>query len=175
MRALISVVVALALGMPASGARGAQNWTVDDTCTKSTSGSYFYLGGPLTGWYIHSGSGNINNCHLYNYTTGNANPINWAHYLLPINASYDGFYNVRAYINCHHNEALMKYYIYLYGSGGGVSSIATRDVSAVCAANTTVVSPANYRASMGASIRLVDNVGASSDPQNADTHAFTIP
>lgn len=118
MRAVIAAVAILAVVLLPGSVRAATAWPVDDTCTTSHSGSYFYLGGPLNGFGIHSGG--YNNCHLTNSTTTGGNPVHWAHYLLPVNnPNYAGIYAISSWVNCEHNAPKYKYDLYFNGTGGG--------------------------------------------------------
>jgi hypothetical protein len=173
MKSLFALTLALALVLQAGSARAATQWIVDDTCVKASSGSYFYLGGPLSGWFIHSGSGVGNPpCHLYNWTEATSLPVNWAHYLLKPESAYDGSYTVYQHINCEHNAPRYKYYRLANGSGGGVTSIHTTATHLPCGTAPQVIPKLPYCASCGASIRLVDNVPVAAEPQNAEWLLF---
>jgi hypothetical protein len=169
MRVATVLTLAIVLAFQPGPALAAQQHIIDDPCVKSTSGTYFWLGGPLSGWYIHNGSG-INGCHLYNWTEGRALPVNWAVYALPVNANFNGQYDIWQYVACHHNAPSYKYYIYSAGTAAGVQAIVTTGTHLLpCDTSVKVISKGiHYCATCGASIRLVDNVPVAAEPQNAD-------
>jgi len=145
----------------------------DNNCFVSSSGTYFYIGGSLAGFYVHSGSG-VGGCHLYNFTTATALPVSWSNYLLPTNdPAYNGNYAVFANILCDHNAPYYKVYRLANGSGGGVTSIHTTGPSlSPCGQFHQVVPKLYFCATCGASIRIVDNVPYAAEPQNADWVMF---
>jgi hypothetical protein len=171
MRIAVSVIAILAIVLQPSSARAATAWPVDDTCTLSHSGSYFYLGGPLSGFGIHSGG--YNNCHITNNTTTSGTPVHWAHYLLPVNnPAYAGSYRVYSWVNCEHNAPKYKYYLYFNGTNGGnPNEIYTTSSHVTCGGAFQRV-PSRTYGTLGASIRLVDNVGTWPEWQQLDYHLF---
>lgn len=170
MRLAASVVVTLAVVFQPASVRAALQWSVDDTCTVSTVGAYFYVGGPA-GFGIHSGG--YNNCHLYNHTHAGGNPIHWAHYLLPVSSSYNGWYEIWSVVNCEHDAPRYKYYLYPNGSNNGIpSAIRTTGTHVPCGGAYMRVPDYYFSGSLGASIRLVDNVGVAPETQQVDWHLF---
>lgn len=163
-----AIVLAVSVGLMPTNAVLAASWAVDDTCALSYSGTYFVITGPSSGWHIHQDAASPGDCHLYTQTSSNANPVQTAAYYLPVTGFPDGYYRVWAFINCEHKNAWMKYWVYLHGSGGGVSLTATKVVTSYCDMSAQVVSASNFRASEGAYVRLVDNTGTATTYQNAD-------
>jgi hypothetical protein len=128
-------------------------------------------GGPVTGWYIHNGSG-FGGCHLYTWTDGTALPVSYAAYALPPEAVYNGNYETFWRINCEHNAPRYKFYHMTQGSSGGVQGITTTGTHLPCGSAIKLTPFMNYCATCGASIRLVDNVPVAAEPQNADYMRF---
>lgn len=168
LRGVLTVVLALTVSLLPTSVVRAVSWEVDDTCQLTYTGTYFVITGPSTGWWIHNDPGSPGNCHLYTATTPNANPTHTAAYYLPANSTYNGSYRIWAFVNCEHNNALMKYWGYLNGSGGGVSYVDGTNVSNICDMAAGMVGSLWYNASMGAYVRLVDNTGTATTYQNAD-------
>lgn len=175
MRRVLVVAVALVMSTQAGSARAAIVHSVDDNCSVSGSGTYQWVamwnGGPVTGWYIHHGSG-FGGCHLYTWTDGTALPVSYAAYALPPTAAYNGYYQTDWLINCEHNAPKYKFYHMTQGSSGGVQGITTTGTHLPCGAVINLTASRNYCATCGGSIRLVDNVPVAAEPQNADLMRF---
>jgi len=156
-----------------AASQGAVHTAIDDTCSVP-GGGLFFAGGPATGWKVHNDPASPGSCHLSNNTTASGVPEQTASYYLPPDQAHNGVYVVDAWINCEHNGARMKYYVYLNGTGAGVSVIVTNGVSSVCDNWARVVASRTYNAQLGAYIKLVDNTGTNNTVQNADLH-FYVP
>jgi hypothetical protein len=106
-----------------SGPASAHSWTVDDPCNKNNDAPYFYLGGPLSSWNIHSGQG-VGNCHAWTTTIDESlDVVNYAAWYLAVSASYDHTnYNYYVWFSggtcdSHFNARDARYRRYRDGSG----------------------------------------------------------
>lgn len=175
MKRVFIAALALAISSQAGSVRAALLHAVDDNCSVSGTGTYQWVamwnGGPITGWFIHNGSG-VGGCHLYNWTDGTALPVGYSSYALPIGSAYSGNYETYWRINCEHNAPKYKFYHYTQGSDDGVQAVTTTATHLPCGATIKLTPFLNYCAPCGASIRLVDNVPVAAEPQNADYMRF---
>ena len=133
MRSLTAAAFAIgvAFAVFAGVARGGLNWTPDDGCrTGLSADGYFYAAGPEAYWVVTTGG--WNNCHLATSTT--TGPLsNYAEWYLPIDTSYNGTYNNRAYVSNAGPAPLTteaEYLLWGNGHSGGVTQAQILDQSA---------------------------------------------
>jgi hypothetical protein len=133
MKALTTAAIVLGLvsSLLSGVARGALSWFPDDGCrTGLSADSYFYAGGPASGWSVVGGGSN--NCHLETYTVTGAEQ-NFADWYMPINASYNGTYSDQAYISSAGptpHTAQADYFMYANGHSGGITQAQVLDQAA---------------------------------------------
>jgi hypothetical protein len=136
-----------------------QYWAVDDSC--GTGGStYFYPGGPASGWQVHSGNGYQGVCHMWTWPTcNNCNYEQNANWYLPTNSSYTGTYNVRIWNDCdtHFDNTAVKYRRYANGTGGGVTEVYVFNQGGSPCDSIQHVGQGYFNGPNGGYVRLIDS------------------
>jgi hypothetical protein len=151
-------------------------WAVDDSC--GTGGStYFYPGGPASGWQVHSGNGYQGVCHMWTWPTCNScNYEQHGNWYRPTTSAYTGTYNVRIWNDCdtHFDNTAVKYRRYANGTGGGVSQTYVFNQGGSPCDTITHVGQGSFNGPNGGYVKLIDSSSNTTDEIGVD-HLRYVP
>jgi hypothetical protein len=135
----------------------AHSWSVQNECSWSDPGEYFYLAGPQSSWSFHTTG---TECHVDGQLISGVTPTAWGNWYLPISSNYNHTYHVTAGIDCGdasaHRAAYVIYRMYIAGSSGGYYT-EYRNQRSYC--GNMSLDTYTFTATSGGYVRVVNTTG----------------